>query len=213
MSCLRDLRKGLFLNGRQYAPDELARELLKDRLFYDTSGGGVTFSGGEPTLHMDYLGQVARLLKQADVHVAIQTSGLFDLQEFREKVYPNLDLIHFDIKFMDASQHRRFTGVGNERILENFISLKRDNKIDIVPRTPLVPGITADRQNIDAIAKFVKSLGCVRHELLPYNPGGISKRAALGMPAATELPESMMSVQEFGTWMRFIRKSCIGSVT
>jgi pyruvate formate lyase activating enzyme len=168
--------------GKHYAGKELIEELLKDRIFYETSCGGVTFSGGEPALHMDYLCEVIRELKKNNIHIALQTSGFFDMQEFRKKLLTSLDLIFYDIKLYDSQKHRKYTGVGNEEILDNFISLADDRKEIIVPRTPLVPGITATEENLQQIAKFVRKAGCEKYEFLPYNPGGITKIKTIGKP-------------------------------
>ena len=191
--------------GMHYEPDELVALLLDNRVFYEISGGGVTFSGGEPTLHMDYLRRVMQRLKQQGVHIAVQTSGMFELREFREKVLPFTDLIYYDIKFLDSGLHKKYTGAGNERILENFRALRKEADVELVPRTPLIPGITAEEKNIDAIARFVKAEGCERYDLLPYNPGGIGKRQAIGRTGGRGLPSGMMGVEEEGAWMSFAR--------
>jgi pyruvate formate lyase activating enzyme len=166
--------------GRHYPVDELVERLLSDRVFYETSNGGVTFSGGEPALHMDYLGQAAKELKRHGIHIALQTSGMFDLSEFRHKLLPFTDLIFFDLKLFDAEKHRKYTGCDNRRIMDNFRELVKEGKVKIAARTPLVPDITADSANLAAIAGFVKDSGCMGHVLLPYNSGGKTKRAALG---------------------------------
>ena len=196
----------LKLVGRHITPDDLAAQLLKNRLIFETSGGGVTFSGGEPTLHMDYLKEVMERLKHYGVHIALQTSGLFDLDEFREKIYPFVDLIHYDLKLLDPGEHRKYTGVSNERILENFEWLVRKTQVEVIARTPLVPGITANEVNLGAIARFVKSPGCGSYELLPYNPGGLAKRRALGKVAESDLTQTMMSLEEESRWKRFVEQ-------
>ncbi|MCF8061164.1 MAG: glycyl-radical enzyme activating protein [Deltaproteobacteria bacterium] len=166
--------------GRFFPEEELVRRLLANRAFYETSGGGVTFSGGEPTQYAGYVGRVMEGLKAEGIHIAIQTSGMFDLREFEAGLLPWLDLIFFDIKLMDPEEHRRFTGRGNDRILENFTALSRGTGVEIVPRVPLVPGITDSRGNLDRIGRFLKGKRCGACVLLPYNPAGDSKRAALG---------------------------------
>ena len=198
--------------GAQFGIEELARQILVNRIFFETSGGGVPFSGGEPTMHMDYLGMAVRRLKQAGLHVALQTSGMFELAEFREKVYPFVDLIQYDIKFRDEERHRKFTGTGNERILENFVALWKEARAAIIPRTPLVPGITAEAENITSIARFLKKQGCSRYELLSYNPGGLAKRTAVGRTSAHRLPAAMMSLREENTWAGFAKKMSMNCV-
>jgi len=174
--------------GRYYSIHELTEILLRDRLFYETSGGGVTFSGGEPTLFIDYMAAVARDLKKAGVHVAIQTSGYFDFGEFSGKLLPWLDLIFFDLKIFDPARHLKWTGASNERILDNFIRLKQISRVEIVPRIPLVPGVTATGENVAQWGNFLKAAGVAHCELLGYNSGGMMKRGFLGkaLPEALE---------------------------
>jgi pyruvate formate lyase activating enzyme len=166
--------------GRYYSVDNLIERLLSDRVFYETSNGGVTFSGGEPTLYMDYVGEVMRGLKEYGIHMAIQTSGMFSLSDFETKLLSNIDLIFFDIKLMDPAKHEQFVGRGNQQILNNFIALAKRTDIEIIPRVPLVPEITATSDNLAQIADFLKGVGCAKCEFLPFNSGGVSKRVALG---------------------------------
>lgn len=172
--------KALRIVGQYYPADELAALLLKDRIFYETSGGGVTFSGGEPALHADYLQSVMKELKKNDVHIAIQTSGMFDLPEFTAKLLPYIDIIYYDIKLFDPLKHKINTGMGNQRILSNLVSLLKQDKVKIISRIPLVPHITATPDNITSIAHFLKRANCTVCELLSYNSGGIAKRHSLG---------------------------------
>lgn len=177
----------LRLVGRHYPVQELTEILLRDRLFHEASGGGVTFSGGEPTLFMDYVAAVARHLKRNRTHTAIQTSGYFDFHEFSTKLLPWLDLVFFDLKIFDSERHRKWTGVGNERILDNFVRLTRLNRVKVVPRIPLVPGITATEENIMRLGSFLMETGAPQCELLSYNSGGMAKRGFLGK----ELPKAL----------------------
>lgn len=196
----------LRIAGKHYPVQELVEELMKDRLFYDTSRGGVTFSGGEPTLHMDYLGEVTRELKKCNIHIAIQTSGVFDMREFREKLLRQIDLVFYDLKLFDANKHRQYTGMGNENILDHFVSLASDLKNRIIPRTPLIPNITATEENLLQIAEFLRSRGCSQYELLPYNPGGMDKMQTLGRPMPRRLPRMMMSLREGKKWKTLVAK-------
>jgi len=166
--------------GKFYPAEELARLLVQDLTFFKNSGGGVTFSGGEPAVFLDYLGDLARLLKEKGIHLNIETTGFFNLQKFAEKVLPFLDLIYFDLKFIASSLHSRFTGQPNAEILENFRELIRRNSVPILPRIPLIPEVTATRENLQAIARFLKELGIQHLALLPYNPLWIPKAKNLG---------------------------------
>ena len=188
--------------GKTYHLDELLEIILRDRNFYEASGGGVTFSGGEPTLWMDYLGTAMAALKAEKLHTALQTCGVFDYDRFSRQVLPFTDLVMFDIKLIAAGDHRRYTGRDNSVILENFRRLTKEAGSRVLPRVPLVPGITATPGNLLEIASFLADLGYLRCDLLPYNPAGVEKRCAIGMPVdlsvsadrprgGRELPETL----------------------
>jgi pyruvate formate lyase activating enzyme len=173
--------------GIYYSVSQLIEILLSDHIFYETSKGGITFSGGEPTLHIDYVGEVAKQLKKHGVHVAIETSGMFNLTEFRTKLLPYV---------LDPLKHKQYTGKSNEQILYNFTGLVKETRVKIIPRVPLVPKITATSNNLTQIARFLRSIGASTCELLPYNPGGISKRIAVGRTIPPDLPATMMGIEE-----------------
>jgi pyruvate formate lyase activating enzyme len=166
--------------GTYYSVDNLIERLLDDQAFYETSSGGVTFSGGEPTLYMDYVSEVMKGLKARGIHLAIQTSGMFNLHEFEKKLLPYIDLVFYDIKLFDPQKHRAFVGRGNDRILDNFTALVQRTEVEIIPRVPLVPDITATSDNLTRIEHFLEGKRCGECKFLPYNSGGASKRVTLG---------------------------------
>jgi pyruvate formate lyase activating enzyme len=135
-------------------------------------------------------------LKKNHIHVAIQTSGVFDLSEFKEKLLPHIDLIYFDIKLFDPHKHKTYTGRSNEEILGNFTELYNKSGVTVVPTIPLVPNITATEHNLTSIAKFLKAAGCFTYELKPYNPGGISKRVMIGEDVPQDISEIPMKIEE-----------------
>lgn len=167
--------------GKYYPPEVLLKKLLENRPFYDCTSGGVTFSGGEPTMHMPYLSSIMRRLKDEGVHTALQTSGMFGPEEFCADILPFADIIYFDLKIIDSERHKKYTGAGNELILRNFRLLASTAHDKIVPRTPLVAGITDADGNIEGITAFLKEAGYDSPILLPYNPGGVVKRKRLGI--------------------------------
>ncbi len=177
--------------GVYYPPRVLSEILLRDRIFCQTSSGGVTFSGGEPAFSMDHVAQVASDLKRHGIHVALQTSGMFDLAQFRERLLPLVDLIYYDIKLVDPEEHVKWTGVRNNRIIENFLSLSREEGVSMVPRVPLVPGITSTARNLTGIARLFREAGMSKYELLPYNSGGMGKRRIAGK----ETPEALNMIR------------------
>jgi len=186
--------------GRYYEIDELLEILLRDRVFYEVSGGGVTLSGGEPTLWSQYAGDLLRRLKLEGIHTALQTCGYFDYYAFKEAMLPWLDLIMYDLKLINAEDHLRWTGQDNERILQNFTRLL-DQPVEMIPRIPLIPGFTAPEENLEGISSFLKDNGIRRCSLLPYNPLGLSKWENLGKirPA---LPETWMEKSQQETCRR-----------
>ena len=182
--------------GTHYPVPDLVALLLRDKIFYQVSGGGVTFSGGEPTLHMDYLEAVLTALSREGIRTAIQTCGHFSPDAFAARILPLVDLVFFDLKVWNSQEHAQFTGSKNNLILDAFCHLNRKAREKIIPRIPLVPGRTATRDNLRALATFLKDQGHTRCELLPYNPGGLEKRRALGMTRPLGLPETLMDQQE-----------------
>lgn len=169
--------------GRALGVTDILTTVLKDKPFFDTSGGGVTFSGGEPTLYMDFLAELLQALKGKGIHCLLETCGQFDLSRFMHLVYPFLDVIYFDLKLFDAEAHRQFCGISNQTIRENFIALNSSMRADgreLLPRIPLVPGITDTDANLEAIADFLKSQNVSHAKLLPYNPLWPEKSAKIG---------------------------------
>lgn len=104
----------LRLVGEPIGVEALLEALIRDRLFYETSGGGVTFSGGEPTIHADFLADILPRLRRHGIHITLQTCGHFDSDCFRRLLLPHLDLIHYDLKLADPALHRRHTGRSEE---------------------------------------------------------------------------------------------------
>lgn len=170
--------------GTHMSVDEILDRVLLDKPFYETSGGGVTLSGGEPAMFMEFSGELAARLKASGIHTLIETCGLFDLARFDKHLYPYLDLIYFDIKLMDPKLHARYCGVSNETILANFRALHaraRSGGVPVMPRTPLIPGITDTPENIHAIADFLSSCGACEARLLAYHPLWQEKNLKIGI--------------------------------
>jgi len=166
--------------GQYRSPQSLVEELLRDLPYYQSSGGGVTLSGGEPALHPEYVEALLRLLKASGVHVAVETGGCFDYGAFRSRILPYVDLVYFDLKFVDPELNRRYTGRGNRRIVRNLQRLLQERRDVVQVRTPLVPGITDTCENLSGIAELLRHLGARTVELLPYNPLGAGMYEALG---------------------------------
>lgn len=165
--------------GVAYTVDELAGLLLKDEPFYRHSGGGVTLSGGEPAMFPAFVGRVAARLRERGVHVLMETGGQFDWDQVEQHLLPHVSTIYFDVKLADPELHRQHVGPDNRRIQENLRRLV--SFPDLLPRVPLIPGITDTDENLRAIARLLAELQCTRVMLLPYNPLWIPKRRTLGL--------------------------------
>ena len=166
--------------GKYYEPGELAGLLSRDRAFYENSGGGVTLSGGEPTLALDYTAEVARKLKDQGIRVLLETCGDFDWDRFAQKLRPFIDRVFVDMKLEDLEAHQRFTGRDNQRIKQNLERLIADAGLQTLVRVPLVPEVTAEPANLEAIAAWLAARGVSRIALLPYNPLWLTKARGLG---------------------------------
>jgi pyruvate formate lyase activating enzyme len=169
--------------GEVIGEEELAARLLRDRVFWVRSGGGVTLSGGEPTLFSAAVGRLAARLRAEGVHVLLETCGLFPWESFARDLLPHLSAIYYDLKLADPERHRRWTGRDNVVIHSNLrrLAALRPGP-ELLARVPLVPGVTDDAENLRALAVLAREAGLSRLVLLPYNPLWIAKRQAFGLP-------------------------------
>jgi len=172
--------------GQQWTPEELFAEVDKDTVFYDTSGGGVTLSGGEPMAQADLVLALAHLCHEAGIHVALDTCGVVPWERY-ERVLPLADLVLYDLKIFDAERHRASTGVDNTRILENARRIAAAGKPMWI-RTPVIPGHTADEANIAALGDFIAAElpTAQRWDLLAYTNLGQPKYHRLDLPYGLE---------------------------
>lgn len=193
------------LRGRWISVEEALREVERDRIFYRTSGGGVTLSGGEPLFQAAFVADLLKACRAQGINTAIETCGHASWEEFLP-VLEHTDTVLFDIKHVDPIVHRRFTGAGNELILAN---LRRAVKggARVVLRLPLVSGCNAEPGTVRAVASLARELGIPDLHLLPYHRLGESKYQALGRrcvsngltpPSADEI-ECLKRVAEEGT--------------
>jgi len=170
--------------GSYLSIDKIVAQVVKDKPFFETSGGGVTLSGGEPTINMDFTADLLKSLKDVQIHTLMETCGFFDFEKFEKKIYPLLDMIYFDIKLIDPHHHKRYCGTSNRIILENFCKLYnqyRDGGIEILPRVPLIPEITDTAENIYKTAAFLNKYSVKRVALLPYHPLWQEKNRKIGV--------------------------------
>ncbi len=172
--------EALVLVGQCKSVEEVVEEVLRDRPFYETSNGGVTLSGGEPLLQRDFSYAILERCKQEGVHTAIETAANFPWERVAS-ILPVTDLIMMDIKLMDSARHREYTGVPNERILDNALRLGQQPQ-PLIVRTPIIPGVNDNAEDVAAIAEFVAKLpNLLYYELLPFHPMGSGKYDSLDM--------------------------------
>ncbi len=175
LKCPNDARE---LVGSEVSVDELVTEVLKDKVFYENSGGGVTFSGGEPLAQADFVLQVAKNLKSENIHVAIDTSGYWKIHNLNE-IIEYTDLFLYDLKMIDQKKHKYYTGVSNELIIENLHKLiEQKAKIDL--RLPIIGGVNDEMKEIERMIEFVKHLDVQKVRLLPYHNMSEHKYRKLG---------------------------------
>jgi pyruvate formate lyase activating enzyme len=167
--------------GQLVTSDIVLNEVMRDQIFYDQSGGGVTFSGGEPMMQMEFLFELLKASKQNEIHTAVDTCGYAPEEDF-VKIYDLVDLFLYDLKIMEIEAHRKYTGVSNELILSNLIMLSEKGRKTCL-RVPLIPGITDTEENINAMVEFITPLKNIQHiNLLPYNCLGEDKYRRLNIP-------------------------------
>jgi pyruvate formate lyase activating enzyme len=168
--------------GREWTADALYAEVAKDRAFYETSGGGVTVSGGEPLMQPEFVEDLLALCREGGIATALDTCGHADWRHF-EAVLPFVDMVLFDLKLIDRERHHAATGVYPERILANAQRLGEAG-LPMWVRTPIIPGFTDDEENIAALAAFIRGRlpNVVRWDLLAFNNLGRPKYTRLSLP-------------------------------
>jgi len=167
--------------GRQVTLKQVMVEIEKEILFYETSGGGVTFSGGEPLMQPAFLSTLADECKRQGIHTCLDTSGYCDPVLFKELI-PKFDFFLYDMKLLDRDKHIRYTGSPNDDILVNLLQLDGSGK-DYILRMPVIPGVNDDRENINSLKETLKRLTHPLKEIhfLPYHPLAKNKLKRLGL--------------------------------
>lgn len=197
--CLYDANS---ICGKMITAEDAIKEVEKDQLFYKTSGGGMTISGGEPSYQPEFTLELLRLAKERGIHGAIETCG-FGGRDFFEKAADLGTLFLYDLKGMDSERHRKHTGVYNKEILANLEYLFSRNA-DIIIRMPLIPNINSGKEDIKALADYLKShKGQYRYaEIMQYHKLGNSKLESLGR--SDELLPDIPTNEEFGRlWLDY----------
>lgn len=177
--CVEACVGALELVGKEMSVKEILKEVLKDKAFYKNSGGGMTVSGGEPLMKPEFMLSLLRAAKEVGLHNCIETSG-FARWEDIEALIPYVDIFLWDVKETDSVHHKEYTGVPNDRILENLRKLNAAGA-DIILRCPIIPGYNDRKEHLEAIAALAEELDNVqRVDVEPYHPLGKSKCEGLG---------------------------------
>ena len=172
--------KATVMSGQELTVDEVMAEIKKELIFMKQSGGGVTFSGGEPLLHPELLIPLLDACEAEGIHRCVDTSG-FAKTDLLLDVAQKTDLFLYDLKMMDPVKHKQYTGVSNELILKNLQALSKTQK-RIIIRIPLIQGVNDNEENIEQSITFISSLAgsAIPVELLPYHNTAAKKRERLG---------------------------------
>ena len=190
--------------GRNVNPEEVLEELILDQDYYETSGGGVTFSGGEPLSQPDFLEKTLILCQEAGLSTALDTCGAVPWETL-EKQLPYLDLVLYDLKILDDPMHQKYTGISNGEILGNFKKLlKRD--VELVVRRPVIPDVNDSAEEIRALADFLGELnGRIKIDLLPFHALSADKYRRLGregevwkVPSGEDLSRIQNQLEKLG---------------
>ena len=171
--------EALKLCGRDYSEEELFSVIEKDKAFYGSSDGGVTFSGGECMLYPDELKTILKLCKENGIHTAVDTAGNVSWESF-DKILPYTDLFLYDIKAMDTEIHKKYIGTGNERILANLKKLF-ESHANVWIRVPVIGGVNDTIEEMTAIRDFLSIYSPQKIELLPFHHLGDNKYTALSI--------------------------------
>ena len=168
-------------SGYEISVQDLYNKLIRDKIFFEQSGGGVTFSGGEAGLQYEFLSEIGAELQKDNIHTALDTAGLITWEKL-EKAINSMNMVLFDIKAYDSRLHRKYTGAGNELILENIKKTAAKNK-ELIIRMVIVPGMNDNMEDIKKRISFIKELGSAvkQIDILKYHNLGEGKYKSLGM--------------------------------
>lgn len=188
--------------GRDVTVDEIMPEILADLPYYRRSGGGVTLSGGEVLCQADFAAELLCECQAAGLHTAIESAASLSYEKI-ERLLAHLDLYLMDIKHTDSKKHKEYTGHGTELIMENARRVAKSG-VELIIRTPVVPGFNDTAEEIREIARFAREIGATEYHLLPYHRLGQDKYAGLGRsysmkdvePPEREKMEYLLSVAE-----------------
>ena len=201
------LGRALSIVGMEVHPDEILEEVLKDKAYYDASGGGLTVSGGEPAIHPDFLCEFLKKAKDAGLHVCLDTSGFASRRNY-ERILPYVDIVLFDCKETDPARHREYTGVANRPILENLAWMDEQGAT-IILRCPIIPGLNDREEHFRAIGALAdKHSHITEVHVLPFHPMGINKARDKRRAEAYGLHEiGLVKPEQWKRWITTIQST------
>lgn len=191
--CPVDARK---ICGKTYTVEDVFGEIIKDKLFYENSNGGITFSGGECMLQIDFLFEILKKCKENNIHTAIDTAGNVPFHYF-EKIMDHTDLFLYDIKCFSKELHKKGTGISNEQILSNLKKLSNKFNGDIIIRIPVIGGFNDELDEMLKIKEFLKDISFKSIEFLEYHKMGEGKYSSLNMQKPTfYAPKNLQKIKD-----------------
>ena len=184
--------------GKEMSASEVMAEVMKDKMFYDTSGGGITVTGGEPSYQPDFTLELLRLSKDAGISLAIETCGIGSRDFYKEAADLNTTFL-YDIKCINPERHKKFTGTDNSHIMSNLHYLM-DRCADIIIRLPLIPECNDSDKDIAELSAFLKeNIGRYRYaEIMPYHTLGTGKSEKIGI--STDYIHNNTTDEEISRW-------------
>ena len=171
--------RAVAVEGSTMTVEQVLAEVRKDKVFYDTSGGGVTLSGGEMLLQLPFALDLAHRCHEEKIHVAVETAGAVPEEKFRAMV-TEMDYVLMDLKHYDSDSHRIGTGQGNEQVLAN-LKILRDSGVPFLVRIPVIPGFNDKKEDGAAFTRLLKEMDILHVQLLPFHRLGCHKYELLGM--------------------------------
>ncbi len=165
--------------GTEMTIKEITDEVLKDRVIFEESGGGVTLSGGEPLLQLTFVTELLKAMKELDINTAVETSGYVSIEALK-KISPWTDHFLYDLKLLDPEKSKEYTGISSKPVIDNFKYLAQ-NGSQLIVRMPLIPGVNDNRDHLRLMADTLKEIGINELELIPYHNLGAHKYRGLNM--------------------------------
>ncbi len=195
--------KCLSTAGKTVTADEVIKEVLRDKIFFDESGGGITLTGGEPFMQYDFMLEILRKAKEKKLNTAVETCGFTDRKKMLSAA-EYIDVFLFDYKLTSSALHKKYTGVGNEKILENLKALN-DNGSKIVLRCPVIPSVNDTEEHFKGIGETAEALENITGiEVAPYHELGLSKLMRMGKK--NENPFTVPSAEDAQGYIEEIKK-------